>query len=126
MDQDEQLRNLTIWKKPRNRPSPTLLGSFLEQYITEQVTPKYRHFSAVEKAWLQAVPDDLALHCHCDSISGGQLKISVDSPAYMYKLQIISDELIEKLGELCKRPTIRKLKFVPGFSGKSKLSIVKK
>jgi predicted nucleic acid-binding Zn ribbon protein len=113
IDQDEQLRSVTFWKKPK-KSSPALLGSFLEHYITEQASPKYRQFSAVEQAWLQVVPDDLAPHCKCDSVSAGQLRIIVDSPAYMYRLQIISTELIDKLGELCKRPTIRKLKLVPG------------
>jgi predicted nucleic acid-binding Zn ribbon protein len=67
----------------------------------------------VQQAWQQAIPDELAPHCRCDGISDGQLKVVVDSAAYMYKLQTMSAELIERLGELCRRPKIRKIKFIP-------------
>ena len=117
IDSDEQLRNITNRKKPKDY-SPARLGPLLEQYITEQVSPKYRQFSTVEGAWLQVVPEELAPHCRCEDVSGGQLRIVVDSPAYMYKLQTISGELLEKLEQICRRPNIRKLKFVPGFPGK--------
>jgi predicted nucleic acid-binding Zn ribbon protein len=113
IDLDEQLRNITKQKEPKNR-IPASLGSLLEQYIAEQVSPKYRRFSAVEQAWRQAVPDELASHCRCEDVSGGQLRIFVDSPAYMYKLQTMSVELLERLEQLCRQPKIRKLKFVPG------------
>jgi predicted nucleic acid-binding Zn ribbon protein len=116
IDSDEQLRNITSRKKPRDN-SPARLGPLLEQYIAQQVSPKYRQFSSVEEAWRQAVPDELASHCRCESVSNGQLKIIVDSPAYMYKLQTISTELLERLEQLCRRPKVRTLKFVPGFPG---------
>ena len=122
IDQDEQLRNITNRKKPKDR-SPTLLGPLLEQYVTEQVSPKYRQFSSVDQAWRQAVPDELAAHCWCESLSAGQLKVIVDSPAYMYKLQVISSELVERLEELCRRPKIRSIKFVPGVSLRSERAI---
>ena len=121
VDQDEQLRNITNRKKPKDR-SPALLGPILEQYVTEQVSPKYRQFSSVDQAWRQVVPDELAAHCRCESLSAGQLKVIVDSPAYMYKMQLISADLIEKLSELCRRPTIRKIKFVPGFPERKRSS----
>jgi hypothetical protein len=114
IDQDEQLRNITNWKKPKDH-APARLGTLLDDYIRDEVSPKYRQFSSVEQAWRQVVPDELAAHCWCDGISSGQLKIVIDSPAYMYKLQMISAELIEKLGQICRRPRIRTLKFVPGF-----------
>jgi hypothetical protein len=117
-DQDEQLRNATKWKKPKGHGS-VRLGSLVEGYMHEEIEPKYQQFSSVEKAWLQAVPDELASHCRCESVSGGQLKIVVDSPAYMYKLQVMSSELVEKLEHLCRRPRIRSIKFIPGLPGRS-------
>jgi predicted nucleic acid-binding Zn ribbon protein len=119
IDQDEQLRNITNRKKPKDR-TPARLGPLLEEYITEQVSPKYRQFSTVEQTWRQVVPDEMASHCWCEGISGGQLKIIVDSPAYMYRLQVMSAELIERLGELCRRPAVKKIKLVPGFSERQK------
>jgi predicted nucleic acid-binding Zn ribbon protein len=115
MDHDEQLRRIAQWKKPQPLAS-VRLGTVLEKYVQEQVAPKYEQFSAVEEAWRQVIPDELAQHCRCDGVSAGSLKIIVDSPAYMYKLQMVSSELLEGLEQLCRRQKIRKLKFVPGFA----------
>jgi predicted nucleic acid-binding Zn ribbon protein len=112
IDSDEQLRDITKWKKPKKR-IPDRLGTLVESYMHQEVSPSYRQFSSVEQAWRQAIPDELAAHCRCDSISNGQLKVVVDSSAYMYKLQTMNDELIERLDQLCRRPKIRKIKFVP-------------
>jgi predicted nucleic acid-binding Zn ribbon protein len=121
IDQDEQLRNVTKWKKPKDH-SPARLGSLVEGYMNQEVAPKYKQFSSVEQAWRQAVPEELASHCRCDSVSGGQLKIVVDSPAYMYKLQAMSSDLVEKLGHFCRRPRIRSIKFIPGLPERLKSS----
>lgn len=112
IDSDEQLRDITKWKKPKNR-TPDRLGTLVERFMREEIASSYRQFNSVRQAWRQAIPDDLAPHCWCDGISNGQLKVVVDSAAYMYKLQTMSAELIERLGELCRRPKIRKIKFVP-------------
>jgi hypothetical protein len=112
IDSDDQLRNITEWKKPKKH-TPDRLGSLMESYMQDQVAPHYRQFSSVEQAWRQAVPDELAPHCWCDGISNGQLKVVVDSAAYLYTLQTMSAELIERLDQLCRRPRIRKIKFVP-------------
>jgi hypothetical protein len=112
IDSDDQLRSITEWKKPKVR-TPDRLGSLMESYMREEIAPHYRQFSSAEQAWRQAVPDELVPHCWCDGISNGQLKVVVDSAAYMYKLQTMSAELIERLDQLCRRPKIRKIKFVP-------------
>lgn len=112
IDSDEQLRELTKWKKPKAR-IPDRLGTLVESYMHQEIAPSYRQFHSVQQAWRQVVPDELAAHCWCDGISNGQLKVVVDPAAYMYKLQTMSAELIERLDQICKRPKIRKLKFVP-------------
>jgi len=112
IDSDEQLRDITKWKKPKSR-TVDRLGTLMESFVRETIAPSYRQFNSVEQAWRQAVPDELAAHCWCDGISNGQLKVVVDSAAYMYKLQMMSTELIDRLDQLCRRPKIRKIKFVP-------------
>jgi hypothetical protein len=112
IDSDDQLRSITQWKKPKVR-TPDRLGSLMAGYMREEVSPHYRQFSSAEQAWRQVVPDELAPHCWCDSVSNGQLKVIVDSPAYMYTLQTMRGELIERLKQLCRRPRIREIKFVP-------------
>ena len=112
VDSDEQLRDITKWKKPKNR-TPDRLGTLVESFMHEEIAPSYRQFNSVQQAWRQVISDDLAPHCRCDGISNGQLKVIVDSAAYMYKLQTMSAELIERLDQICKRPKIRKIKFVP-------------
>ena len=92
---------------------PDRLGTLMESFMREEIAPSYRQFNSVQQAWRQAIPDDLAAHCQCDGISNGQLKVVVDSAAYMYKLQTMSAELVERLDQICKRPKIRKIKFVP-------------
>ncbi|MDO8302309.1 MAG: DUF721 domain-containing protein [Sedimentisphaerales bacterium] len=112
IDSDEQLRDITKWKKPKKRTIDRL-GTLVESFMREEIASSYRQFTSVEQAWRQAVPDDLASHCRCDGVSNGQLRVVVDSAAYMYKLQTMSAELIERLDQLCRRPKIRKIKFVP-------------
>jgi hypothetical protein len=112
IDSDEQLRAITKWKKPKMR-TPDRLGALAESFMQEEIAPSYRQFTSVQQAWRQVIPDELAPHCWCDGISNGQLKVVVDSAAYMYKLQTMSAELIERLDQICKRPKIRKIKFVP-------------
>jgi hypothetical protein len=112
VDSDNQLRAVTTGKKPITHGIDRL-GTLLERFVHDEVAANYRQFNSVEQAWRQAISDELSPHCWCDSISNGQLKVVVDSAAYMYKLQTMSAELLERLDQLCRRPKIRKIKFVP-------------
>lgn len=108
--EDQELRAIVQRMSPKDRTSK--LGEVLERFMAEALSPKFKAFTAVEQAWREAVPEELASHCRCEGVSNGQLKILVDSPAYMYRLETIRPQLFEQLGRLCPKPKIKKLKFI--------------
>jgi len=77
-----------------------------------QISPRQAVFSEVAETWSQMLPDELARHCEIVDISAGLLKVQVDSPSYMYELQLCSSELLDELRQECPRARLTKIKFV--------------
>jgi len=88
------------------------LGEVAEQLMTEQISPRQEKFSSVAEVWNLILPAELAQHCEIVGVSGGQLKVQVDSPSYMYELQLCSSELLEELQQQCPKARLMKIKFV--------------
>lgn len=65
-------------------------------------------------AWQQVVPPGLAPHCRIKAVVGSSLQVQVDSPAYLYELQLCRDELVQAVQGLCRRPRITNLKLTLG------------
>jgi predicted nucleic acid-binding Zn ribbon protein len=77
------------------------------------ISPKQARFSAVKKIWTQLLPAEVQQHCRITDISGGQLKIKVDLPAYIYELKLCSSELLEQINNQCPRAGIKQIRFLP-------------
>jgi len=80
--------------------------------MTEQISPRQNRFGVVAELWSRLLPGELRRHCDIVDISGGQLKVQVDSPSYMYELQLCSSELLKELQQQCPRARLTKIKFV--------------
>jgi predicted nucleic acid-binding Zn ribbon protein len=107
-----QLGNIAKWRRAR-RPDRTVgLGQAAQQFMTEQVSPRQARFGAVLEIWSGLLPAELARHCEIVDVSGGQLKVKVDSPAYKYELQLCSSELLRELQQQCPKARLTKIKFV--------------
>lgn len=113
MGEGEQLlRNAVEGRRVRKPDRTVRLGDTVQRFMAEQVSPRQARFGAVVELWGQLLPAELYRHCEIIDISGGQLKVSVDSPAYKYELQLCSSELLEELQQQCPKARLTEIKFV--------------
>lgn len=90
------------------------LGDVLQEVLTEQISPLQARFGDLADAWGEIVPGELYEHCEIIDARGGELKVCVDSPAYMYELRLCSSELLEELQRQCPQARLKRIKFVVG------------
>ena len=90
------------------------LGDTLTELMNNQISPMQARFALLADIFSQLLPVELARHCTLSDVSGGQVKVLVDSPVYLYELKLCGCELLEELQRLCPRVKIKKIKFVVG------------
>ena len=113
MRENEQLLHKDIEEQRVRKSDRTVrLGAAVEQFLTEQVSPKQARFGAVAELWSRLLPEELCRHCEIVDVSGGQLKVRVDSPSYKYELQLCSSELLKELQQQCPKARLTEIKFV--------------
>jgi predicted nucleic acid-binding Zn ribbon protein len=84
----------------------------VRELVDEQIFPKQVRFSQVAEVWSRLLPAQLAGHCKIVELSGGQLDVQVDSPSYMYELQLCSSELLKELQRQCPKARLTRIKLV--------------
>ncbi len=114
MNEDEQLRGSVKWQRKRHLDGAVRLGDVTRELMDNRISPVAARFGPIAELWSQLLPDELRRHCKIAGISGGQLKVLVDLPAYRYELQLCSSELLSELQQQCPRAHIKKIKFVVG------------
>ena len=112
MDEDTRLRNAVKWQAARKPYSAVRLDQAVRELVDEQVMPRQARFSRVAEAWGRLLPAQLSAHCEIKDIAGGQLDVQVDSPSYLYELQLCSSELLDELQRQCPKVRLTKIKFV--------------
>jgi len=112
MDEFEQLQNTLRYRRAKIRNRTVKLCDAAQQFMTKKVLPLQERFGAVTELWSRLLPAELHRHCEIVDVSGGHLKVRVDSPAYKYELQLCSPELLEELQQQCPRARITDIKFV--------------
>lgn len=85
------------------------LGDTIREVLDERISPQQDRVSAAVEAWQRLVPVGLAQHCRVTGLTGGVLKIVVDSSSYMYELQLCRCELLNELQRECPHSRIRKI-----------------
>jgi predicted nucleic acid-binding Zn ribbon protein len=94
---------------------PTVeLGDVLARLMEERIAPEQARFESVAEQWAELLPLELHRHSKVAGISGGQLNVLADAPAYMYELQLRSAQLIEHLQQRCPHARIRTIKVALG------------
>ena len=97
------------------RQDPTAkLGDVVKQFVENNIEPKHKKSSPLMELWDKILPEGQRRHCKIDSISGGLMKVKVDSPSYLYDLQLSGGELLAKIKEHCPAARIKKIKFTVG------------
>ena len=112
MNEVDQLCKIVEGRRVRKADRTVRLGDTVQRFMAEQVSPRQARFGAVAELWGQLLPAELYRHCEIADISGGQLKVRVDSPAYKYELQLCSSELLEELQQQCPKARLTEIKFV--------------
>ncbi len=96
----------------RKRYGAAGLGQVAQQFLDSEISPRQAVFSDVAEVWSRLLPDELAWHCEIVDISAGRLVVRVDSPSYMYELQLCSSELLKELRRQCPRARLTRIKFI--------------
>lgn len=113
-DKIEQLQKISRLRAKKRPNRITRLGDTIEQLVEKRFAPQQTRLQMVTQVWGQLLPPELGKHCRVSHISGGQLKVFVDSPVYMYELQLCSATLLSELQQKCAQSQIKKIKFVIG------------
>jgi predicted nucleic acid-binding Zn ribbon protein len=113
-DEGERLRKAVKWRVAHQANDPVGLGDVLSELMESRVSPQQIRFGLIAEAWSQLLPAELYQHCKIVDVSSGRLKVLVDSPSYMYELQLLSYELLKELARRCPRARIKEIKFAVG------------
>ncbi|MCK4292545.1 MAG: DUF721 domain-containing protein [Planctomycetes bacterium] len=114
MNQGGQLDCVRGGRRGRRANGAVRLGEVAQRVMAEQISPRQSRFGAVAQIWSEVLPGELCRHCEVVDVSGGQLKIRVDSPSYMYELQLCSSELLEEMQRQCPQARLKMIKFLVG------------
>ncbi len=90
------------------------LSEVVQRVMAEQISPMQSRFGGLAQAWCETVPDEVCRHCEIVEVAGGQLKVRVNGPAYMYEMQLCRTELLEELQRRCPEARLKRIKFVVG------------
>jgi len=90
------------------------LGEAVAEVMARRIGPQQRKFGPVAQMWEELLPEQLRGHCRISDVTGGQLQVVVDSPAYLYEMRLCCKELLEQLNAQCPRAPITAIKPVVG------------
>lgn len=112
MDDIERLQQTLKCRRTRKPYHAAAVGQVAQQLLDGQISPRQAIYSKVAEAWSRMLPAELGRHCEIVDISAGQLSVSVDSPSYMYELQLCGSELLDELRRECPRARLTRIKFL--------------
>ena len=112
--------NISRLRTKRYSDNAVRLGETVKELVEGRISRQQARLGPVVEQWDRLLPDELREHCRIADISGGQLKVQVDSPSYEYELRLCSSEILAELQARCPGARIEKIKFMPGgvFSDK--------
>jgi hypothetical protein len=93
---------------------PARLGDAVRDVLENRISPRQARFSSVVESWQQLVPVEFACHCKLADLTAGTLKVMVDSPSYMYEMQLCRSALLSELQRECPHARIRKIDLAVG------------
>ena len=97
-------------RQARKYPGAVRLGEVLRDFMDNQVLNRQGYMEAAAQVCSQVLPSGLVEHCQIAGLFGGQLKIVVDSAAYMYELQVCSSQLLGEMRRRHPRIPVEKIK----------------
>jgi len=113
-DENRQLQDIAKWRKSKKRDRVTKLGDTVKELMDNQISPRQEKIGLVVETWNELLPVGLAEHCRIDAILSGELKVLVDSPAFVHELRLCSPGLLEQLQQKCPRARIKNIRVIIG------------
>ena len=88
-------------KKRRNRPVSNLepIEQIIKEVFAEGKFGGSAKASKLWSHWKEIVGEDVAQHCFPEKVSGGKLYIKADSPIWRQQLDLLKEEIREKINE---------------------------
>ena len=83
-------------------------------YYLDRRDKRFRKNASIAEAWKRLLPKELYNHCTIAGISAKVLRVAVEPGPYMHEMQLLSQELLERLRSQCRGCRITKIKFLPG------------
>jgi hypothetical protein len=87
------------------------LGDVAAGFVEEKLSPQQARYAAVSRAWEELLPAELHHHCDIVGLSGGELKVKVDSPSYANELRWCSSQLLGELEQRCPQARVKRITF---------------
>jgi hypothetical protein len=104
------MTNEAVERRARPAETAVSLGDVLSELMERGVAPRQSRADLIFEAWKRLLPSELCQHCKITGISGGRLKVTADSPSYMYELQLSSSEFLKELGRQYPQARIKEIK----------------
>jgi hypothetical protein len=95
-------------------PNTKRLGELVDTIMRRSIKPNQKRINPVVEAWLSIVPPGFAPYCCVKGVVRSELRIGVNSPVYLYELQLCSQDLLKALQEKVPRAGLRRIKFMLG------------
>ena len=93
--------------KTKNRAAQ--LGDLVRS-LMQDIEPQKERLDPIVAAWCKCVPPGLGEHCCIRGFNRGILQVSVDSPVYMFNLQMCCNDLVIELQRMCPQSGLRNIK----------------
>ncbi len=108
---DRQLREITMWRGKPATKSTTRLDTIVEGLIKKRITRQQKKSGPVVELWQELLPEKLQQHCKLESMKGGILHVEVDTPSYVYQMQLLKQELLLQLQQQCPAARLQQIRF---------------
>ena len=112
MEEIERIQEAVRGRQRKRYDRFVSIGQVTEQFFAGQVVPQQKKYGNVVEVWEQVLPEELGRHCEIVDISGGNLSVQVDSPAYKYELHLCSREILKELQKECPKARLTKIKLI--------------
>jgi hypothetical protein len=95
-------------------PQFTSIAGILKEVLKARGLGSGDALAKLRSKWATAVGGKIAQHAQPQMIRDGRLTLTVDSPAWMSQLNMLSPEIIEKINAVLDDGAVKELKFTLG------------
>ena len=110
-DEDDYLRSACRWQwRPKRKDSR--LGDEIFSYMKRR-DRSFEKNAAIVDIWESVVPETLKPYCRLDKRVGNALYVQAMAGPYMHQMQMMTDQLLDRIHDLAPRSGIKKIRISP-------------